>query len=82
MDPQTLIIWLVVGAIAGWIAGQIITGGGFGLIGNIVIGIIGAIVAGYLFPNFWPMGGIPGAIIHAALGAIIVLLVVALVKRA
>ena len=82
MDPQTLIIWLIVGAIAGWLAGQIMTGFGFGLVGNIVLGIVGAIVAGWLFPRFWPMGGIPGAIIHAAVGAIIVLFVIGLIKRA
>ena len=82
MDPQTIIIWLIVGAIAGWLAGQIMTGFGFGLVGNIVLGIVGAIVAGWLFPRFWPMGGIPGAIIHAAVGAIIVLFVIGLIKRA
>ena len=82
MDPQSIIIWLIVGAIAGWLAGQIMTGFGFGLVGNIVLGIVGAIVAGWLFPRFWPMGGIPGAIIHAAVGAIIVLFVVGLIKRA
>ena len=82
MDPQTLIIWLIVGAVAGWLAGQIMTGFGFGLVGNIVLGIVGAIVAGWLFPRFWPMGGIPGAIIHAAIGAIIVLVVIGLIKRA
>jgi uncharacterized membrane protein YeaQ/YmgE (transglycosylase-associated protein family) len=82
MDAQALIIWLLIGAIAGWLAGQIMTGGGFGLVGNIVVGIVGAFVAGWLFPRFWPMGGIPGAIIHAALGAIIVLFVVSLIKRA
>jgi uncharacterized membrane protein YeaQ/YmgE (transglycosylase-associated protein family) len=82
MDPQTLIIWLIVGAVAGWLAGQIMTGFGFGLVGNIVLGIVGAIVAGWLFPRFWPMGGIPGAIIHAAIGAIIVLFVIGLIKRA
>jgi uncharacterized membrane protein YeaQ/YmgE (transglycosylase-associated protein family) len=82
MDPQTLIIWLIVGAIAGWLAGQIMTGFGFGLVGNIVLGIVGAVVAGWLFPRFWPMGGIPGAIVHAAIGAIIVLFVIGLIKRA
>jgi uncharacterized membrane protein YeaQ/YmgE (transglycosylase-associated protein family) len=82
MDPQSIIIWLIVGAIAGWLAGQIMTGFGFGLVGNIVLGIVGAIVAGWLFPRFWPMGGIPGAIIHAAIGAIIVLFVIGLIKRA
>ena len=84
MDPQALIIFLIIGAVAGWLAGMVMTGGGFGLIGNIIVGIVGAFVAGWLFPNFWPMGGYGylGAIIHAANGAIIVLFVVGLLKRA
>jgi len=82
MDPQTLIIWLVIGAVAGWLAGVIVTGFGFGLVGNIVVGIVGAIVAGWLFPNFWPMPGVLGAIVHAAVGAVVVLVVVGLIRRA
>ena len=82
MDPQALIIWLVIGAVAGWLAGVIMTGFGFGLVGNIVVGIVGAFVAGWLFPNFWPMGGVPGAIIHAAVGAVVVLVIVGLIRRA
>ena len=82
IDPQTLIIWLIIGAIAGWLAGQIMSGGGFGLVGNVVVGIVGAIVAGWLFPRFWPMGGMVGAIIHSAIGAILVLFVIGLIKRA
>jgi uncharacterized membrane protein YeaQ/YmgE (transglycosylase-associated protein family) len=83
MDPQTIIIWLVVGAIAGWLAGQIVAGGGFGLVGDIVLGIIGALVGGWLLPRLgiYIAGGIIGAIINAAIGAIIVLLAVRLVKR-
>jgi uncharacterized membrane protein YeaQ/YmgE (transglycosylase-associated protein family) len=83
MDPQTLIIWLIVGAIAGWLAGQIMTGGGFGLIGDIVLGIIGAVVAGWLLPRLGIFigSGVVAAIINALIGAVIVLLVVRLVKR-
>jgi uncharacterized membrane protein YeaQ/YmgE (transglycosylase-associated protein family) len=83
MDPQTIIIWLVIGAIAGWLAGQIMTGGGFGLVGDIVLGIIGAVVGGWLLPRLgiYIGGGIIGAIINALIGAVIVLLVVRLVKR-
>ena len=83
LDAQTLVIWLIIGAIAGWLAGQIMTGGGFGLVGNIVVGIVGAVVAGWLFPNFWPSMGSPmvNAIVHALVGAIIVLLVVGLIRR-
>ena len=79
-----VIVWLIVGAIAGWLAGVIVKGGGFGLIGNIVIGIIGAIVAGWILPLFGVLigGGFFAQIINAAIGAIIVLLVVAFIKRA
>ena len=71
IDAQALIIWLVIGAIAGWLAGLIMTGGGFGLEGNILVGIIGAFVAGWLFPNFWPSMGSPmvNSIVHALVGA-------------
>jgi uncharacterized membrane protein YeaQ/YmgE (transglycosylase-associated protein family) len=82
MPIEALIIWLIIGAIAGWLAGQIMTGGGFGLVGNIVLGIVGAAVAGFLLPGFFPIGGYVGSIVHAAIGAIIVLLIVGLIKRA
>jgi uncharacterized membrane protein YeaQ/YmgE (transglycosylase-associated protein family) len=81
-DTQTVIIWLIIGAIAGWLAGLIMTGGGFGLIGNAVVGIVGAFVAGWLFPRFWPSMGSPivNAIVHAFVGAVIVLFVVGLLQ--
>jgi uncharacterized membrane protein YeaQ/YmgE (transglycosylase-associated protein family) len=84
IDPQTLIIWLVIGAIAGWLAGQIMTGFGFGLVGNIILGIIGALVAGWLLPRIglYIGGGIIGDIINALIGAIVVLFVIGLLKRA
>ena len=79
---MTLIVSLIIGAVAGWLSGLIMKGEGFGLIGNIVVGMVGALVAGLLLPGFWPITGILGAIIHAAIGAIIVLLVVSVFKRA
>ena len=48
---EGLLVWLIVGAIAGWLAGLIVKGYGFGLIGNIVVGIIGAVIAGWLLPK-------------------------------
>lgn len=84
MAIEVLIIWLIIGAIAGWLAGLIMTGGGFGLIGNIVIGIIGAFVAGWLLPRigiYIGAGFIP-EIINAVIGAVIILFIVGLVKRA
>jgi uncharacterized membrane protein YeaQ/YmgE (transglycosylase-associated protein family) len=85
IDIWALIVWLVIGAIAGWLAGQIMTGGGFGLIGNIVLGIVGAIVAGWLFPYLgWVFFANPwvAAIVNALIGSIIVLFVLGLLKRA
>jgi uncharacterized membrane protein YeaQ/YmgE (transglycosylase-associated protein family) len=81
MDMQTLIVSLLIGAIAGWLAGQVMRGAGFGLLGNVLLGMVGAIVAGWLFPGFLPITGIAGAIVQSAIGAIIVLAVVGLVKR-
>jgi uncharacterized membrane protein YeaQ/YmgE (transglycosylase-associated protein family) len=80
-----IIIWLIVGAIAGWAAGQVVKGGGFGLIGDIIVGIIGAVIAGWLLPivHFPVIGGaIIGAIIDAFIGAVVLLLVIRLIKRA
>jgi uncharacterized membrane protein YeaQ/YmgE (transglycosylase-associated protein family) len=82
MDPIAIIIMLAIGAVAGWLAGQIIKGGGFGLIGNIIVGILGAIVAGFLFPSFLPFSGLVGQIVSATVGAIVLLFVIGLVKRA
>ena len=84
MDPQALIVWLIIGAIAGWLAGLIMDGGGFGLVGNIIVGIIGAFIAGWLFPFLGLRlgGGIVGEIIAAAIGAIILLFIARLVRRA
>lgn len=84
MEPQSLIAWLIVGAIAGWLAGLLVRGGGFGLIGDIIIGIIGAFIAGWLFPylHIDLGGGIVGAIIAAVIGAVILLVIARLVRRA
>jgi uncharacterized membrane protein YeaQ/YmgE (transglycosylase-associated protein family) len=84
MDPVTIIVWLVIGAVAGWLAGLIVKGFGFGLIGNIVIGIIGAVIAGWLLPRLGIFigGGIIAQIINAVIGAVILLIIIGLVKRA
>jgi uncharacterized membrane protein YeaQ/YmgE (transglycosylase-associated protein family) len=83
MAVETIIIWLVIGAIAGWLAGQIVAGGGFGLVGDIIVGIIGAVVGGWLLPRIGIFigGGYVAEIINAVIGAVIVLLVVRLVVR-
>ena len=79
-----VIVFLIVGAIAGWLAGQVVKGGGFGLVGDIIVGILGAIIAGFLFPKLgFSLGaGILGEIISAAIGAVILLIVIRLIKRA
>ncbi len=84
MDAQALIIFLIIGAIAGWLAGQLMRGGGFGLIGNIIVGFVGAFVAGWLLPRLgiYIGGTYVAEVINAAIGAIIVLFVVGLLKRA
>lgn len=74
-----LIAWLIIGAIAGWLAGKLVKGGGFGLLGDIVIGIVGAMLAGWLGIG---MGGMIGSIISATVGAVILLLIVRLIKKA
>jgi len=81
---ESLLVFLVVGAIAGWLAGLIVKGGGFGILGNIVVGIVGAFIAGLVFPTlgFALGGGILAAILHATIGAVILLVVIRLVKRA
>jgi len=80
----SLIVWIVVGGIAGWLASNIVKGGGYGLAGNVVLGIVGAVVAGWILPaiGLGLGGGIIGAIISAMIGAIIVLLIISLIKRA
>ncbi|HXW25829.1 MAG TPA: GlsB/YeaQ/YmgE family stress response membrane protein [Xanthobacteraceae bacterium] len=80
---ESLIIWLIIGAIAGWLAGLIVKGYGLGLVGNIVVGIIGAIIAGWLLPTigFVFIGGYIAAIINAVIGAVILLLIVGFFKK-
>ena len=84
MDPQTLLIWLVIGAVAGWLAGLIMKGTGFGLPGDIVIGILGAVVAGFLFPRLGLHIGNPilGDIVGAVVGACLLLLAARVLRRA
>jgi len=83
MTIEALIIWLVIGAVAGWLAGLIVKGYGFGLVGNIVVGIIGAILAGWLLPlvGFVLVGGVIAEIINAVIGAVILLVLISLFKK-
>jgi uncharacterized membrane protein YeaQ/YmgE (transglycosylase-associated protein family) len=80
-----LIIACVVGGIAGWLAGLLVQGTGFGLVGDIVIGILGALLAAFLFPALGIVltlgGGVLGAILVAFIGAVILLVIVRLFKQ-
>lgn len=87
MNITALVIWLLVGAIAGWIAGQLMKGGGFGTIGNIIVGILGSFVGGYLADMIGIGSSGAGAlnimsIVTAVVGACVLLFIVGLVKKA
>jgi len=79
-----LLWFLVVGLVAGWLAGVLVKGGGFGVIGDLVVGVIGAFLGGWLFSTLGASagGGLLGSIIVAVVGAVVLLFVVRLVKRA
>lgn len=82
LAPESLIAWVIIGAIAGWLAGLIVKGYGFGLIGNIVVGILGAGIAGILAPQLGLYTASTGGnIIAATLGALILLVLVGVIRR-
>ncbi len=82
MTIEAIIIFLLIGAVAGWLAGVVVRGGGFGLVGDIIVGILGAFVAGLLLPHLGiGLPGIAGEIVYAAIGAIVLLLIIRLIKR-
>jgi uncharacterized membrane protein YeaQ/YmgE (transglycosylase-associated protein family) len=82
LSGESLIVILFVGLVAGWLAGKVVRGAGFGIIGDIVIGIIGAFISTWLFPRlgFHLGAGLVSEIIYSAIGAIILLLVVRLIR--
>jgi uncharacterized membrane protein YeaQ/YmgE (transglycosylase-associated protein family) len=82
LSNEGILVILVVGLIAGWLAGKIVRGTGFGLIGDLIVGVAGALVASLLFPRLGiAIGtGIVSEIIYSAIGAIILLLIVRLVR--
>jgi uncharacterized membrane protein YeaQ/YmgE (transglycosylase-associated protein family) len=83
MSPRNLLIFLLVGIVAGWLAGKIMRGGGFGLFGDMVVGVLGALFGGWLFSRLgiatW---GIAGLLITALVGAMVLLFLLRLIKRA
>ena len=84
MSTESILVILFVGIVAGWLAGKVVRGAGFGLLGDLVIGIVGAFIATLLFPRLGlHLGsGIVSEIIFSALGAIILLLIVGLIRGA
>ena len=84
MAFESMFVILLVGAVAGWFAGLIVKGYGYGLIGNIVVGVVGAFLAGLILPQIGLSigSGIAGAIVRATVGAVILLFVIRLIKRA
>jgi uncharacterized membrane protein YeaQ/YmgE (transglycosylase-associated protein family) len=77
------IAWIIIGALAGWLAGLFVRGGGFGLFGDIIVGIIGAYVAAWLLPRLHVAlaHGFVGSVVDAAIGAIVLLFLLRLVRR-
>jgi len=77
-------LWFVlIGLAAGWLAGQLMKGGGFGIVGDIVVGVVGALLGGFLFSLFGVSagGGLIGSLIVATIGACVLLFLVRLIKR-
>jgi uncharacterized membrane protein YeaQ/YmgE (transglycosylase-associated protein family) len=81
---MNLLWFLIVGLIAGWLAGVLVKGGGFGVIGDIVVGVVGAFIGGFLFSTFGVSsgGGLLGSIVVATIGAVVLIFLVRLIKRA
>jgi uncharacterized membrane protein YeaQ/YmgE (transglycosylase-associated protein family) len=81
---MTILAWIIVGLIAGWLAGKVMSGGGFGLIGDIIVGVVGGLLGGWIATTFLHMGGMSGinlpSILIAFLGAVVLLFVVRLLS--
>lgn len=79
-----LLWFILIGLAAGWLAGQLVKGGGFGVIGDIIVGVIGALLGGFLFGalGFSSGGGLLGSLIVATIGAVVLLLLLRVIKRA
>ncbi len=84
MEGHGIIVWLIIGAIAGWLAGRLVKGGGFGLVGDIVVGIVGAVIGGWLAGTLGIHigSGFISSVITAVIGAVILLVILRVIKRA
>ena len=83
MELESILIILVLGAVVGWLAGLIVRGGGFGLIVNIVVGILGAFVGKYIFANLGISGGsgLTATLVSATVGAVILVVIISLIRK-
>lgn len=82
MQVESILAFLIIGAIAGWLAGKLMRGGGFGLLTNIVVGVIGAFIGGFIFNAVGvTAGGLIGQIVIATVGAAVLLFVTGLLKK-
>jgi len=78
-----LLWFLIIGVVAGWLAGQFMKGGGYGLIGDLILGVIGAFIGGWLFSAVGlHAGGVIGSLITATVGAVVLVLLIRLIKKA
>ena len=84
MNAHGIIVWLIIGALAGWLAGTLLKGGGFGLVGDIVVGIVGAFIGGWLSSLLGISigSGLIASFIKATIGAAILLFILRMFKRA
>jgi len=84
MAGHGIIVWLIIGGVAGWLAGSLVKGGGFGLIGDIVVGVVGAFIGGWLasFLRISIGSGFIGSIVTATAGAALLILVLRMIKKA
>ena len=84
MSLETILIWAVVGLVAGFLASKVVRGGGMGVLGDIVVGIVGAFLGGFMFRALrihLPIAGIAGVIVVAFIGAVVLLILLRLVTR-
>ena len=84
MTLETLLLWIVVGLVAGWLASAVV-GGGYGVLGDIVVGVVGSFIGGYIFQALHihrPFGGLAGTIFVAFVGAVALLIVIRLIRSA
>ena len=83
MNVDQLVVFLVIGGVAGWLAGLIMKGGGFGILGNVVAGVIGAVLGGWLFGVLGiSVGGKwVGPVVTATAGAVVLLFAIGLIRK-